>query len=555
MGCPMTRRALLKHSAMVAATFPAGMVLGQGWSLAAQAQVGIAVPMHLELVTVTDTSAIITWFTGDPTQPDEFGRPAPVAADGRVLIGTSPNPLDWVEVGVHAATPYHAVEITDLVAGTQYFFRAESGGIPAVPTTFSPIQPDVSNAGTFTTLTPPPGELVAKIVWMNDLHVGEGISGIAFNGLPPGYPADPAAPYWRFMARTSLAEATARGGSLLIANGDVTASARPEHLDECKQLLDAFGQLGGGRDAGNGAKLLRPGDAPAYVVNRGNHDRAHRGADFEGRGYPEVPGQPGLIDSFRGTFADGFIDESTNWATVMQGARAQWRFIGLDSNDLESGAGRLGVEQMEFLDAQLAEGDPAFVCFHHPAGDQNVATSVPPITFGVDLAEAQAFRQKIAQNGDHVIGIYQAHTHRNNRTTAFETGSVPFYEGAATKEYPGGYTIVSLYEGGYMTNFHPTLDPESRAWSERSRGEYLGLYPYYTLGAFADRNWVHTFDATAFGTPTTTTEPTPAPAPEPSATTDPPVAAGPLPATGAGAALAAGAAVAAGRMLVRRDDR
>lgn len=41
-----------------------------------------------------------------------------------------------------------------------------------------------------------------------------------------------------------------------------------------------------------------------------------------------------------------------------------------------------------------------------------------------------------------------------------------------------------------MVNFWKTKDPEARAWSERSRGEYLGLYPFYTFGGFGDRNWV-----------------------------------------------------------------
>ena len=60
---------------------------------------------------------------------------------------------------------------------------------------------------------------------------------------------------------------------------------------------------------------------------------------------------------------------------------------------------------------------------------------------------------------------------------------MPYFEGGAVKEYPGGYTVVRLYETGYMVNFYKTAAPECRAWSERSRGEYLGLYPYYTLGA------------------------------------------------------------------------
>jgi hypothetical protein len=100
------------------------------------------------------------------------------------------------------------------------------------------------------------------------------------------------------------------------------------------------------------------------------------------------------------------------------------------------------------------------------------------------------------------VGVYSGHTHRNNRTTSRETGRLPYFEGASTKEYPGGYTVVRLFEQGYMVNFWKTATPDALAWSEQSRGEYLGLYPYYTLGGFADRNWTFDVDARRTRRPT-----------------------------------------------------
>ena len=100
----LSRRQLVRYAALVSATFPAAAAL-EGWSLGeAAAATGQALPIHLELVTVTDTRAVITWFTGDPTQLDEFGRPKPVAAPGRVLIGTGPDPRTWKVVGRHDAS-------------------------------------------------------------------------------------------------------------------------------------------------------------------------------------------------------------------------------------------------------------------------------------------------------------------------------------------------------------------------------------------------------------------------------------------------------------------
>jgi hypothetical protein len=52
-----------------------------------------------------------------------------------------------------------------------------------------------------------------------------------------------------------------------------------------------------------------------------------------------------------------------------------------------------------------------------------------------------------------------------------------------------------LFEGGYLANFYKTSSVEARAWSERSRGEYLGFAPSYQLGSLSDRNWTYDVDA------------------------------------------------------------
>src|SRR5687768_6083965 len=107
-----------------------------------------AVPMHLELVTVTDASAVFTWFTGDPTAPDEFGRPEPLPADTVLEFGNSPATLARV-VDRDDGTPYHRVEVGGLEPGRTYWYSAMSNGLAAAPTSFFP-EPAVT--GTFTTL-------------------------------------------------------------------------------------------------------------------------------------------------------------------------------------------------------------------------------------------------------------------------------------------------------------------------------------------------------------------------------------------------------------------
>ena len=89
----LTRRQLMRYAALVAATLPAARVLEPGWSLAGESGPGNAVPMNLELVTVTDTQAVVTWFTGDPTQDmrsyrkiDDYNLEMTVKKAGKVTL-------------------------------------------------------------------------------------------------------------------------------------------------------------------------------------------------------------------------------------------------------------------------------------------------------------------------------------------------------------------------------------------------------------------------------------------------------------------------------------
>ena len=464
----LSRRTLLRYSALVAATFPAAAAT-DCWSLAAQAaESGLAVPMHAELVTVTDTSAVITWFTGDPLRRDGFGRPAAVQAPGRVLIGTSLLPSTWREAGSHGPTAYHHVEITGLQPDTTYHWRAESNGIVAGP---SPVTPWAAPS-TFTTLKRPAGRELGRVAWLNDLHFGEQIAGLAVGidgfpggGLPPGIPVDPQHPYWRTMGAAAVAESRARGCNLLLANGDLSNEAEAEALAETRTALDGFGSLGG-------VTRLGKGDAPRYFVTRGNHDRARTGA---------VEGE--LVDRFGGEFDAGF-EPGTQHFSVGYGTGSQtYRFVGLDSNDGET-TGVLRASELEFLEAELGRGDLTIPLFHHPASQQDNK---------VDADGARRFRTLLA-GYDNAVGVYAGHTHRNHLSTSSETATLPYFEGGAVKEYPGGYTVVRLFEGGFTVNFYKSSHPDALAWSEASRAEWFGLAPAYMLGGLGDRNWAHHLD-------------------------------------------------------------
>ncbi len=530
----MSRRQLLRYMAVAAAT---PIVLDRPWR-PARAYAGVAaqaVPRNLELVTVTDTTAILTWLTAHPTETDEFGRPEPIPADTRVEMGTSPLSLEVV-VDDPTPTAFHYVELTGLEPGRTYLYRASSNGIPAIPTdaTLSPDNIDTSNAGVFTTLIPPSGDLLFTMCWANDLHIGEGTSGLAFGDFPPGFAADPDNPYWRFMATSAVAESKARGASLMLVAGDLTAEARPAELTQARTIFDGFGTYG-----------------QDYFITRGNHDRAHAGPEWDGCGHP-VGGSHHdcLLDHFP------LPDDRSTYSFDHQGVH----IVSLDTNDLTTGNGDVSDEDFEWLEADLAGngGRPTFLFGHHPIAVDSYATSLPPLPGVFLLPPDDAIRlQQVA--GEHsVVGVYSGHTHRNKRSVLSASPGVPYVELGAVKEYPGGYGLVRVYEGGYMVNFHKTASPEARVWSERSRGEYFGLYPWYTLGALDDRNFVveADFSDAARHPPAAPKPPGTDGAPGGPAAPVAPTTGGRLPATGGAGhvvgGLAAGAAAAAAAALAAK---
>src|SRR5699024_692258 len=97
---------------------------------------------------------------------------------------------------------------------------------------------------------------------------------------------------------------------------------------------------------------------------------------------------------------------------------------------------------------------------------------------------------------------HAGHTHRNRRTELDALPGVVHQEVAAVKEYPGGFTLLRVHEGGYAINFHKSTSDEARAWSERSRMQIAGSWPQFSLGArVSDRNFMVERDLSGIGAP------------------------------------------------------
>jgi 3',5'-cyclic AMP phosphodiesterase CpdA len=167
------------------------------------------------------------------------------------------------------------------------------------------------------------------------------------------------------------------------------------------------------------------------------------------------------------------------------------RLVGLDTTTVDTAGGGIDPAQFADLEAVLRDAptQPTVVFGHHPVTDESARTAIAGPAFVLDRADA-ARLQELYASAPGVFFHHAGHTHRNLRTRSSVATGVEFLEVAAVKEYPGGYSLLRIYEGGYTVNFHKSSSPDALRWSLLTSGQYLGLYPAYTLGSVEDRNHV-----------------------------------------------------------------
>ncbi len=465
--CPPSRRQALLWAGL-AATPLAASALEPGAAVADVPAQALLVT-DLEVVTVTDTSAVITWFTGSPTRTDRYGAPAPVPADTELLLGDPGRPGSLRTV-LHEPGPtaFHYAEVHGLEPGRTYAYQARSAGRVAHQSTlqFPGSGGSMDAPGVFTTLTPPPGRYLFTIALCNDLHVGEETSGVITGGWPPSFQQDPGLPPYPEVMLGALLEdlrAADRGADVLLVAGDLTSEAKPQDAARVRQLLDGWGSLG-----------------TDYLVARGNHDRPHVGAEYAG--CRAVAGSQDHHDCWGDAF--GYRRQ-----TLSEHEMGGLRIIGLDTTTLDAAGGTLDDGQLSDLAHRLRHDRdrPTLVFGHHPVTYESAVTTAAGPAFDLDQGKARQL-EALYRRTPGVFLHHAGHTHRNKRTFMAESRAVEFLEVAAAKEYPGGYTLVRLYTGGYLVSFHKTRSDLARRWSQRTRGEYFGVWPHYTLGTIADRN-------------------------------------------------------------------
>lgn len=418
---------------------------------------------ELTVTSVSTTSFQLTWYTADPTLQFDLGRAFPVPADTVVRYGPSPDPATWTTWRAPGPpTAYHHVEITGLSPGTTYWFEASSNGVRAV--NVNPGLTRVTAPSTLTTLIPPPGRHLLRIAVANDLHVGETVAGLLVDGFPPGLAVDPGNPYPRFMLDAVVDDANAQGAQLMVANGDLTAEARPAEVAAAKAALGRFGG--------------------ELVTARGNHDRAHRGDDWAS--CSAVPAAPDYHDCFADAFGPPGPGQRHN---VVHDA-GPVRIVVLDSADTFTGFGSMDPATLDFLSGATGDGRPSLVFFHHLATFDAVAHWYVWPGFHIPAAQMAALDAVLGDRPG-ILAVFNGHTHRTRRDVGPNPDAL-YMEVGAVKEHIGGYALLDLYEGGMVVQFRQASCDACLVWSERTRHLYFGLYDKITEGTLADRSLTQT---------------------------------------------------------------
>ncbi len=290
------------------------------------------------------------------------------------------------------------------------------------------------------TLPRPPGELLATVATVNDVHFGEVECGVVEGtDIGPTFRSpEGAEPYPEVMNRGAVAEMAAIDPAAVVVKGDLTSTGAPAEYDAFLAVYrDAFG------------------DRLHHV--QGNHESFH-GRDFT----PHAP-----------------------FAVTLPGVR----LAVLDTAIPHAPSGRVGADQLAWLDDLAATSDrPVLVFGHHQPWNPDAETR-PDDYFGIHPDDSERLVEVVARRRA-IAGYFASHTHRNRVRRFSATGPVPWVEVACVKDYPGTWAEYRVYEGGIVQLHRRISTPEALAWSEKTRAMYDGGYADYAFGDLAERCFV-----------------------------------------------------------------
>jgi Icc protein len=388
-----------------------------------------------EISAVTDDSVTVCFAT-----TDDDGRHAPYDAQ-IVLRPAAGRPRRVVAApgeSAVAGTGLRLVRVEGLAPSTVY--EVEIRGTKSAADVSA--DPDaLFYPAEVRTLRRPPGEVLARVATVSDLHFGEEVCGLGPTGdeSPVFRAADENPPYWQYMNEAVVDDINATGVDAVVMKGDLTGEGRADEFAAARATFDRL-------------------KAPWHAV-LGNHDAMTPGVD--GLGLLGQPADPA-------------------WAVDVPGCR----LVLVDTVDPGKDGGTLPPERVEALRAVLSPGDtPALVFGHHYVSDPRKRIKR---SFGINRRHSADLLTVLADH-PRVGGYFAGHTHRNRVRFFDVTGRMPSAEVCATKDYPGAWALYRIHEGGYMQEVRRCPAPAALRWAHRTKDMYWGLYRTYAIGSLADR--------------------------------------------------------------------
>ena len=226
-------------------------------------------------------------------------------------------------------------------------------------------------AGTFRTLSPPPGRPLCRFATVSDLHFGERGFGLLRTIRRP--PASLVQTYPMLCTRTALDEALAWGAEAVVVKGDLTYLGKEEEWNEVGPLLAGL-------------------PVPVDVV-LGNHDVHKKG-----------------VDARTALAGHDIVVPSHPFSRDLPGIR----IVLAHSAVTGQGGGRVKPDQRRRIAQLLQEaGGPAFLAVHHYPQRFRLPTFYP---LGIPGDEASALLDTVVATNPATL-VSSGHSHRNRRNS------------------------------------------------------------------------------------------------------------------------------------------
>ncbi len=432
----------------------------------------VVTALNLELVTLTEDSAVITWYTAVPGTDDGFGHLIPAVTEGEVVYGTHPGPPRPHGVGGPAdRAPLR---------------RADGPGAG----------PDVLLPGPFAR----PGghtDAAAPGARQRGGHLAAR-PGLARRPLllhDPPAAARPPPPVHRALQRPAPRRDHGGPGGRRADAARGLAAARSRPVSGDHEPGDGRGgpPARGGRPAGGrghlgGRRTPGPGRGPPHP-GRFRHPRTGllrrtgqpRPPQAPGRLLPRrIPGRrrrPRLLRPRPGRPASDRAGHLREDRQRRGRGRAERGATGLASGRLEARPGpadrRLRPSPAHHTGLGLPHGRGVSAWTAARPARSSTPTPPPPASSSTTRATPTATSARSWPCAPHVTQ----------------------QEVSAVKDYPGGFCLLRVHTGGYALNYYKNSSVPARAWVERSRLTAGGLWPHHALGrSVTDRNSMRPHD-------------------------------------------------------------